>query len=71
MELGYTCIGLSVVALILCNICGRRDSVLALPMVFAFVILLIAGILSLVFSETVALIAIIVMIFILLNTFLP
>ncbi len=71
MIFGCICLGLSVVALILCAICGRAaDDFLALPMFFAFLIFLIAGILSIAFdSAAVGIVAIVVIVFWLLVQF--
>ena len=71
MIFGCVCLVLSIVALILCAICGRAaDDFLALPMFFAFLTLLIAGILSIVFdSATVGIVAIVIIVFWLLVQF--
>ena len=73
MVFGCVCLGLALVALILCPICGRAaDDCLALPMFFAFLILLVAGLLSLAFdSAIVGIVAIVVIVFLLCNAFWP
>ena len=61
MIFGYVCIVLSLVSLILCPICGRAaNDALALPLFFAFLILLVAGILSIAFDSAIVGIVIIV-----------
>lgn len=71
MIFGFICLGLSLLALILCAICGRAaDDFLALPMFFSFLTLLIAGILAIAFdSATVGIVAIAVIAFWLLVQF--
>lgn len=71
MVFGCVCLGLSLLALIMCPICGRAaDDSLALPMFFTFLTLLIAGILSIAFdSAIVGIVTIVVIAFWLLVQF--
>ena len=71
MIFGYVCLALSLVSLILFPICGRAaDDSLALPLLCAFLILLIAGILAVAFeSAIVGIVTIVVIVFWLLAKF--
>lgn len=54
MIFGCVCLGMSIVSVIMCAVCGRAaDDSLAVPFFFAFLILLIAGILSIAFDSAI------------------